>query len=142
MTDQFPENHAHEKTRSVTVERELPHPPEKVWRALTTPHFIEDWLMKNDLSPEVGHAFQMSGDWGAVDCTVLEAEPPERLSYSWNAFGLESTVTWELVPIPSGTLLKMEQRGFKPGQGQFYAGARDSWPAHLGNLAAFLDRMD
>ena len=31
---------------SVIVERELPFPAEKVWRALTQPHLIEEWLMK------------------------------------------------------------------------------------------------
>ncbi|NDV00195.1 SRPBCC family protein [Pseudoroseicyclus tamaricis] len=128
-------------TRSVTVERELPHPPEKVWRALTTPHFIEEWLMKNDFSAEVGHSFQMSGEWGAVDCEVLDAEEPRSLCYSWNAFGLESTVTWTLTPTPSGTHLKMEQAGFQEGQTQFYQGAKASWPSHVGNLAAFLDRQ-
>jgi uncharacterized protein YndB with AHSA1/START domain len=33
---------------SVVVEREIHHPPEKIWRALTQPHLIEEWLMKND----------------------------------------------------------------------------------------------
>jgi len=37
--------------RSVIVERDVPHPPEKVWRALTQPHLIEEWLMKNDFKP-------------------------------------------------------------------------------------------
>ena len=44
--------------RSVVVERELPHPPEKLWRALTQPHLIEQWLMKNDFRPAVGHRFK------------------------------------------------------------------------------------
>ncbi|MGZ9811382.1 SRPBCC family protein [Pseudoroseicyclus sp. H15] len=134
MTDPAPQ------PKSVVVERELPHPPEKVWRALTTPHFIEEWLMKNDFAAEPGHKFQMSGEWGAVDCEVLEAEAPSHLSYSWNAFGLESTVSWTLTPTPGGTLLRMEQAGFREGQGQFYSGAKASWPTHVGNLAAFLDR--
>src|SRR5215813_13899892 len=44
---------------SVVVEREIPHPPEKVWRALTQPHLIEEWLMKNDFKPAVGHRFKL-----------------------------------------------------------------------------------
>src|SRR3546814_5857730 len=63
------------ETRSVIVEREIPHPPEKLWRALTEPHLIEEWLMKSDFRPVVGHRFNLRGDWGGVlDCEVLEVE--------------------------------------------------------------------
>ncbi len=61
---------AAEQTLSVVVERELPHPPEKIWRALTQPQLIEEWLMKNAFKPTVGHAFSLSADWGTVDCKV------------------------------------------------------------------------
>ena len=63
------------ETVSVIVERELPWPPAKVWRALTEPHLIEEWLMKNDFKPVLGHAFQLRAEWGAADCRVLEIEP-------------------------------------------------------------------
>src|SRR6201998_2145374 len=59
------------ETRSVVVEREIPYPPEKIWRALTQPHLIEEWLMKNDFKPVVDHRFNLRADWGAVDCQVL-----------------------------------------------------------------------
>jgi len=73
------------ETRSVVVEREIPHPPEKIWRALTQPHLMEEWLMKNDFKPAVGHRFNLSGDWGGVlDCEVLAIEPNKTLSYTWN----------------------------------------------------------
>src|SRR3546814_1660801 len=67
--------------RSVTVEREIPHPPEKIWRALTTQHLIEEWLMKNDFGLDLGHRFQLRGDWGHVDCEILDVEPGRTLSY-------------------------------------------------------------
>ena len=41
------------ETRTVVVEREIPHAPEKIWRALTQPHLIEEWLMKNDFEAKV-----------------------------------------------------------------------------------------
>ena len=82
------------ETRSVVIEREMPFPPERVWRALTEPHLIEAWLMKNDFAPDVGRRFTLKGDWGSVDCKVLAAEPNRRLAYTWDAMGLESTVTW------------------------------------------------
>ena len=31
------------ETLSVIVEREIPYPPEKIWRALTQPHLIQEW---------------------------------------------------------------------------------------------------
>ena len=70
------------ETRSVIVEREIAYPPEKIWRALTQPHLIEEWLMKNDFMPVVGHRFNLRADWGAVDCQVREVEPNKRLSYT------------------------------------------------------------
>ena len=73
------------ETRSVVVERDIAHPPEKLWRALTQPHLIEEWLMKNDFAPRVGHRFNLRGDWGGVlDCEVLVVEPNRELSYTWN----------------------------------------------------------
>ena len=47
---------------SVVVEREIPFPPEKIWRALTQPHLIEEWLMKNDFKPVMGHGFNLRAD--------------------------------------------------------------------------------
>ena len=64
------------ETLSVVVEREVPFPPEKIWRALTQPHLIEEWLMKNDFKPVADHRFNFRGDWGAVDCQVLTVERP------------------------------------------------------------------
>ena len=99
------------ETRSVVVEREMSHPPEKLWRALTQPHLIEEWLMKNDFKPAVGHRFNLRGDWGAVDCQVQTVEPNRTLSYSWGAMGLDSVVTWTLTATPTGTnLLIMASR--------------------------------
>jgi uncharacterized protein YndB with AHSA1/START domain len=82
------------EARSVVVEREIPFPPEKIWRALTQPHLIEEWLMKNDFKPVVDHRFSLRADWGAVDCQVMTVEPNKTLSYTWAAYGLESVVTW------------------------------------------------
>ena len=125
------------ETRSVVVEREIAHAPEKIWRALTEPHLIEEWLMKTDFKPAAGQKFTLRGDWGAVDCQVLEIEPIKALSYSWAAHGLESVVNWTLTPTSKGTHLRMEQRGFRPDQEQFYQGARMGW----GNFFAKLEEV-
>src|SRR5215470_1010228 len=115
------------ETRSVVVEREIPHAPEKIWRALTQPHLITEWLMKNDFAPVVGHRFDLRGDWGSVDCRVLAVEANRTLSYTWAAMGLESVVTWTLTPTRGGTHLRMEQSGFRGDQQQAYQGAKFGW---------------
>jgi len=135
-------NNAATETRSVVVEREIPFPPEKIWRALTQPHLIEEWLMKNDFKPLVGHTFKLSGDWGAVDCNVMTVEPNKTLSYTWAAMGLESVVTWTLVPTSAGTLLRMEQSGFRPDQQQAYQGARYGWQKFFAALEQLLARIE
>ena len=130
------------ETRSVVVERELPFPPEKIWRALTQPHLIEEWLMQNDFKPVVDHRFNLRADWGAVDCQVLAVEPNKTLSYTWGAYGLASVVTWTLTPTSTGTHLRMEQLGFRPDQQQAYQGARFGWPRFFANLEQVLGRID
>jgi uncharacterized protein YndB with AHSA1/START domain len=137
------------ETLSVVVEREIAHPPEKLWRALTQPHLISEWLMKNDFAPTVGHRFNLRGDWGGVlDCEVLAIEPNRTLSYTWDfahddpTYGLKSIVTFTLTPIPSGTLLRMEQAGFRPDQKQAYGGARAGWQKFLENLEKIAGQAD
>ncbi len=130
------------ETRTVAVERELAYPPEKIWRALTQPHLLAEWLMKNDFAPTVGHKFDFRGDWGSVDCEVLEVEPGRTLSYTWAAMGLESTITWTLGISGAGTLLRMEQTGFRPDQAQAYQGAKFGWQRFFGSLEQLLARVD
>ena len=130
------------ETRCVVIEREMPYPPEKIWRALTQPHLIEEWLMKSDFKPVLDHRFKFTADWGAVDCQVLEVEPNRTLSYTWGAYGLESVVTWTLTPTRTGTSLRMEQSGFQPEQRQAYAGAKAGWPGFLAKLEQVLARGD
>ncbi len=129
-------------TRSVVIERDLPHPPEKIWRALTQDHLIEEWLMKNDFKPVVGHHFNLRADWGAVDCQVMAVETNKTLSYTWAAYGLESVVTWTLTPTSTGTHLRMEQSGFRPDQQQAYQGAQGGWHRFFAGLEQVLARTD
>ena len=128
--------------RTVTVEREIAHPPEKIWRALTQPHLIAEWLMKTDFVAEVGHRFAFREDWGTVDCEVLEIEANRSLSYRWDAMGLESVVTWTLTPSGAGTHLRMEQTGFRRDQEQAYQGAKFGWAKFFGKLEAVLGEIE
>jgi uncharacterized protein YndB with AHSA1/START domain len=139
--------------RSLVVEREMPYPPEKIWRALTQGPLIEEWLMKNDFQPVVGHRFNFRATpmphWnGVVDCRVLVVEPCERLSYSWNtsgaepAAGLKTVVTWTLTPINSGTHVRMEQSGFRPEDEANYRGARYGWQRFVAGLERVVAALD
>lgn len=137
------------EVRAIAVEREIPHPPEKIWRALTQPHLIEEWLMKNDFKPVVGHSFSLRGDWGGVlDCQVLTVDPSRSLSYTWNyehednAYNLKSVVTFTLTPTGKGTHLRVEQSGFRPEQKQAYGGAKLGWAQFLENLKQLLARIE
>jgi uncharacterized protein YndB with AHSA1/START domain len=138
-------NTATAETLSVTVERDLPFPPEKIWRALTQPHLIEEWLMKNDFVPEAGRKFQLRMDphppWnGIIDCQVLVVEPNKTLSYTWATMGVDTRVTFTLTSTGTGTHLRVEQAGFSPQHQQAYHGARFGWQKFLGNLEQVLER--
>ena len=134
------------ETRTLVVERLMPHPPEKVWRALTQGALLEDWLMKNDFTATVGARFtfrtQPMPHWnGVVECEVLAVEPHQRLSYSWNAGNgkkLYTTVTWTLTPVEGGTRLRMEQSGFGPQDDNNYKGAAYGWQHMLEALEKLL----
>jgi len=137
------------ETRSVIVEREIPFAPEKLWRALTQPHLIEEWLMKNDFQPVVGHGFTLRGEWGGVlDCEVLTVEPNRTLSYTWNhahedaAYDLKSVVTFTLTPTDAGTHLRMEQSGFRTDQKQAFGGAGQGWRQFFEKLEQVVARLD
>ena len=126
-------------TRSVVIEKELPHAPEKVWRALTQGPLIKEWLMDNDFQPVVGHAFDFRStpvpNWnGIINCEVLVVEPSQRLSYSWGTMGMESVVVFTLVATSGGTLLRMEHSGFRPDQESAHKGATYGWQKFLGGL--------
>lgn len=131
-----------DELRTVTIERDFAHAPQKLWRALTQPHLIGEWLMDNDFAPQVGHRFKLRGEWGGVlDCEVLIVEPEKTLSYTWDfnsddpAYGLKSVVTFTLTPTADGARLRMEQSGFRPDQKQAFGGARIGW-------AQFFDKLD
>jgi uncharacterized protein YndB with AHSA1/START domain len=140
-------NQASAAIRAVVVEREVPFPPERIWRALTQPHLIEEWLMKNDFKPVVDHRFNLRKNPQpdvsiVVDCQVMAVEPHKTLSYTWAAYGLESVVTWTLTPTRTGTLLRMEQSGFRPDQTRAYHGARYGWQQYFAALEQVLARID
>jgi uncharacterized protein YndB with AHSA1/START domain len=116
-------------SESIVVDYTLNEPPDQIWRALTEPKLLGQWLMENDIQPVVGYRFNFrakpTGDWdGIVYCEILEVIPPRRLVYSWQGGTeedgsagprLDTTVTWTLTPTPAGgTLLHLVHHGFQP----------------------------
>ncbi|HLX85808.1 MAG TPA: SRPBCC domain-containing protein [Terriglobales bacterium] len=133
-------------TRTLVIEREMPHPPEKIWRALTEGALIKEWLLENDFEPRVGHKFRFRANpvknWnGVIECEVLIVEPHKKLSYSWGSLGTGSTVVWTLVATNGGTLLRMEQSGFESDQGANYKGANYGWQKFIGNIERVVARL-
>jgi uncharacterized protein YndB with AHSA1/START domain len=134
------------QTDTLSFDLDLPHAPEKVWRALTEPALLERWLLPViglELAP--GAAFtlktQAYGDWdGTVSCKMIAIEPPRRLSYAWvvGAMAIDTIVTFTLAPTASGTKLSIAQSGFEPEQKQNFAGARYGWKMMGGKLADVL----
>jgi uncharacterized protein YndB with AHSA1/START domain len=132
-----------ESTRTLVIERLFPHPPEKLWRALTESPLVAQWLMKNDFEPVVGRRFQFRADpapnWnGIIDCEVLVVDPLKQLSYSWGTLGLGSVVLFTLTPEEGGTHVRMEHSGFRPDQQQAYGGAKYGWQRFFDKLERVL----
>ena len=135
------------ETRSVVVEREMAHPPEKIWRALTESPLMREWLMSNDFQPVVGHRFTFRAapvpGWnGIIESEVMVVEPYARLAYSWGTMGMENAVTWTLTPTEGGTRLRMERSGFRADQEQNYKGATYGWRRFIGNLERVVEEMN
>ena len=138
-------------TRSLVVERVYPHPPEKLWRALTESSLIAQWMMNNDFEAVPGHKFQFRADpmpnWnGIVDCEVLVVDPQKRLSYNWGVGNAESGMQWvvelTLTPADGGTRLRMEQSGFSPDQKGAHQGASYGWKRFFGGLEKLMGEME
>jgi uncharacterized protein YndB with AHSA1/START domain len=139
-------------TRAIVVERLMPHPAEKIWRALTQPHLIADWLMENDFAPKLGHHFTLRAKpvpgWsGVTHCEVVELEAPRRLAYRWgdgteSDTGLKTLVTWTLTAADGGTLVRMEHSGFRPVDEAGYRGMGSGWPRILEGLERIAATLD
>jgi uncharacterized protein YndB with AHSA1/START domain len=150
VTDNTPPS----QTGSIAFELDLEHPPERVWRALTDPELISQWLLPVaaglDLATDAAFTLKappQPGWDGTVDCRIVEIEAGRKLSYTWvvgerdSDFFLDTVVTFTLTPKGSGTLLSLVQSGFNPDQKQNFGGARYGWKLMGGKLVDLLGRI-
>jgi uncharacterized protein YndB with AHSA1/START domain len=135
------------QSESISFEFDLHHSPKKVWRALTDPALLSEWLLPAvELKLEPGAAFKFKTQpypgWdGTVNCRMREIEPEKKLSYSWVVGDmLDTVVTFTLTPTASGTHLSLVQSGFKPDQKQNFGGARYGWKMMGAKLVDLLER--
>jgi uncharacterized protein YndB with AHSA1/START domain len=134
------------QTDALTFVFELKHPPEKVWRALTDPVLLAEWLLpvvglKLGLGTSFTFQTQPMPGWdGTVFCRILDLQDGKRLSYSWVVGEmLDTVVTFTLEPTPTGTRLTLLHSGFRPDQKQNFGGARYGWRLMGGKLVGLLD---
>lgn len=138
------ETTASSQTTSLSFELDLPHDPAKVWRALTDPALLSEWLLPAlGLELTLGAAFtfktQAYPGWdGTVSCRFVEIEPGRRLGYTWGVPGMDTVVTFTLTPTAAGTRLTLVQSGFRPEQKREFGGARYGWQMMIGKLGALL----
>ena len=138
---------ARSQVESISFEFDLHHPPERVWRALTDPELLAQWLLPAiglDLEPGAQFMFktQPYPGWdGTVNCRFIEIEPHRKLSYTWSVPFLDTVVTFTLSPSASGTRLSLVQSGFTPDQKRESGGARYGWKMMGEKLIDLLGRI-
>ncbi|NUP10683.1 MAG: SRPBCC domain-containing protein [Polyangiaceae bacterium] len=136
------------QTNSLSLERDLNHAPEKVWRALTDPTLLAEWLLPTvgfELAPQAAFMLktQPYPGWdGTVNCRFIEIEPMRKLSLTWTVPFLDTVVTFTLTPTASGTRLSIVQSGFRPDQTKELGGARYGWNLMTGKLVELLAKLD
>jgi uncharacterized protein YndB with AHSA1/START domain len=143
-----PNDREHAEPEAIRMDLDLAHPPAKVWRALTDPTLLTEWLLPIvQLSLEPGATFTFQAPpqpgWdGTVHCRLLDVEPPRRLRYAWVVGDLDTVVTFTLEPIPSGSRLSLVHTGFRPDQKRNSGGARYGWTMMTGKLVELLGRVE
>jgi uncharacterized protein YndB with AHSA1/START domain len=135
------------QTDFLAFECDLPHSPQKVWRALTDPVLLTEWLLPVvDLTLEPEAAFRFTAPpqpgWdGTVNCRFVEIDTHRTLSWRWVVGDIDTVVTFTLTPTASGTRLSLVQSGFTPEQQHNLGGARYGWRMMGGRLVDLLARI-
>lgn len=129
--------------REVRLDVIYPHPPERVWKAITDRDALQKWLMPNDFQPRLGHRFQFLKDAPdkrnrrVIHCEVVELDAPHRLAFTWRSEpdGPPDLVSWTLEPVEAGTRLRLEHIAVE-GLAPFQAHFDPRWQSRLSHLLA------
>lgn len=126
----------------IQITQFIPHPPSRVWAALTVPALLEKWWAKGDVRAEVGHRFVLDmGQWGQQPCEVLTVEHEKLITYSFAPGTLDTIITWRLQAEGDGTRLSLEHKGFdldSPMGKTAFQGMGNGWPTVIGRIAQAL----
>jgi uncharacterized protein YndB with AHSA1/START domain len=135
------------QSAAISFEFDLPHPPAKVWRALTDPALLAEWLLpvfELELVPGAAFVFKTQAypGWdGTVSCRIIEIDEPRKLSYAWTVPFLDTVVTFTLTPTAAGTRLSLVQAGFQAGQHKEFGGSRYGWKMMGERLVTLLGKL-
>lgn len=136
MTDMTGEVTVEGSGATITFERTIDAPQERVWRLLTDPDSLSSWLAPTrlDLRPGGEIEIDFGEEGGPVVGHITELDAPRRLAYTWRSVGeRESVVEWELHPYGEQTRLTLVHRGLPEAMSRGYGAG---WHAHLDRLAA------
>jgi len=143
----FTDTTTRSQAKTISFEFDLDHLPDKVWKALTDPELLAEWLLPAvgfRLDPGASFTFKappQPGWDGVVQCRVLEIEAERKLSYAWVVGDIDTVVTFSLTPTGSGTHLALVQSGFREDQRKNFGGARYGWNMMGGKLVELLSSM-
>jgi len=89
-------------SRTITVERTLPAPPQQVWKAIADAAGLSAWFCdRAEFTPRPGTPYTLLfTGWGEQRGEVLDVDPGARLGLSWDVPGLEGTTSVEMVLSP------------------------------------------
>lgn len=131
---------------------ELAHPPQAVWRALTTAEGLGTWLGDRasiDLRPGGAAEVAWTGEDTTAEIRVERVEEPRVLGFTWRVDGMPADdprrtyVEVTLEPVAAGTRLHLVESGFAQlpddGHRTGHASHEDGWTRELGELVAYLD---
>ncbi len=138
----------------LTYERDLAHPPEKVWRAITESEHLRQWFpvdiigeraagapLRLTFWPEAlaqaGEEIEAAGmdrEDPTLHGEVLTWEPPRVFEFTWDTERLRFTLT----PTDGGTALRVVIRAIEPAP-RGYASTAAGYHMCLDALAASLD---
>ncbi|WP_186356804.1 SRPBCC family protein [Streptomonospora sp. PA3] len=119
---------------TVRIVRRLPHPPEKVWRAITEPEHLAAWFpsrIEGPREPGAELRFAFEGEDETMSGRMIAYDPPRLLEFDWAG----DVLRFELRPDGDGTELVFSDTFEELGKA-----ARDTtgWHVCLDALAAHL----